>query len=96
MLLRISLYGLRSAARIWFNFLNGIFETVGLKQLKTAPSIFHAKDMIVACYVDDRLIFAKREADIEKLKAQLKSKLVLKDLGRLAQFLNIELYWMRQ
>lgn len=43
LLLRRTLYELRDAARSLFNFLNGIFESVGLKQLKTALFIFHGK-----------------------------------------------------
>lgn len=53
------------AARVLVDLLNDIFESIGLKQIKIAPYIFHDKEMSVFCYVDDLLLFTNREAPIK-------------------------------
>lgn len=93
MLLQRSLYGLRDATRIWNDLLTKHFEKAGMKILKSTPCVFHAKGIITVCYVDNLLVFAKEDSAIERLKLRLSGTLVLKDLGRPSQFLNIGLNW---
>lgn len=72
-------YKFRNAARVGTGRLNGYLDFIRLQQLKIALCILHGRDMIVVCYIDNLLIFAERKMDTKKLKAQLKSKLVLKE-----------------
>lgn len=62
MLLRRMLCGLGDVSRISVNLFNDTFGDADLEQLKTMPCIFQWKDMIVACCVDDLLIFGKKMA----------------------------------
>lgn len=91
-----SLYELHDAARIWFKLLIDIFQLVGLKYLKTTPFIICKRNTVVARFADDLLLFVKLYADVEKLKSQLKPKLVVPDPGKSTHVLNIELNWAPQ
>lgn len=62
-----------------------------MKPLKSSPSIFQGKQIIVLCYVDELLVFAEREQQVDKLKNVLTPHYYFEDLGRPTQFPNIEL-----
>lgn len=87
------LYGPHNAARIRFKLCSPSFRDAGSKQLRNMPYILHCKDVAVTCYVGALLIFSKLVLRIERLNCEMMSWLVLRDLGGLKKFLNIEIDW---
>lgn len=67
------------------------FFKAGLEEMYSSPCILKYNNTIVVCYVNDLLVTVKTENIINKLKANLESKLVLKDLGKPTLFLGLQL-----
>lgn len=63
-----SLYGLNNAARVWFVSISEEICKDGLEQMECAPYAFKNDRVIVECYVNDLLAFAKADKDIARLK----------------------------
>lgn len=59
-----SLYGLRDAAKVRNHLLLESSRQLGSKDLHAVPCIFHKKSMIIMCYVDVLLFYAKNTNDI--------------------------------
>ena len=60
-----SLYGLKQAAHNWFELLKSSLESRGYDhQSATDPCVFIKKDSIVLVYVDDCLIFSRKNSGI--------------------------------
>lgn len=78
-----AIYGLKQAGRQWSSKLNEKLKSFGLKKCIQDPCIFYSEnwDLIIAIYVDDFLIFYKKEADLIKLKQQLCEVFKMKDMG---------------
>ena len=56
----------------------------------TEPSIFIDKrGVIIALYVDDLLIFAKNESDVEQVKKLVKNKHIMKNMREVSKVLGI-------
>lgn len=89
--LRRYLYGLKKAAKIWYETVSLHINLYGLKEMDSAPCVFHIKGLVVICYVDDLLIFFNDESEIRKFGTNLEKKFVTKDLGQSKQFLRIEI-----
>lgn len=89
MRLQRSVYGPKHSACIWFELIAGYVKKAGLTELKPALCVFQNEVMIVICYVDDLLIFAASENNVEALKMRLGRNLALKDFGNPTQFLGI-------
>ena len=68
-----SLYGQIDAPRLWYEKLKAGLLDRGFHQSKVDPCLFLSKKVIVICYVDDCLFFAKNKKDIDKLLASFKS-----------------------
>lgn len=49
--------------------------------------------MLTICYVGYLIIFSENKSSIDSVKEPLNRKFHIKDLGRLPQFLGIELEW---
>ena len=71
-----SLYGLVQAPLYWYRHLRNGLEACGLKPSDYDRCLYYAPegDLIILCYVDDCLIFARDNELIEAFLAQLKSK----------------------
>ena len=67
-----SLYGQLDAARLWYEKLRDGLKARGLVPSKVDPCLFLSKKIIVICYVDDCLIFAKDQKDIDDLLESFK------------------------
>lgn len=87
---------LRDAAKIQHNVLMKKFSDLGLQDLRTAPCIFYNEKMNDFCFVDNLLIFAKDQKTLHSSKLKLSKRLILEDLGRPSQFLDIELNWYKK
>ncbi|GJW53973.1 putative RNA-directed DNA polymerase [Tanacetum coccineum] len=89
-----SLYGLKQAPRQWNAKLTAALLENNFVQSKSDYSLFTKSfgDVFIALlvYVDDIIITGNSLAEIEKVKQFLKTKFMIKDLGKLKYFLGIE------
>jgi hypothetical protein len=92
--LKKSLYGLKQAPRQWNAKLTAVLIENGFSQSKSDYSLFTKSDndvfLALLVYVDDIIITGNSVTEIEKFKAFLNSKFMIKDLGKLRYFLGIE------
>ncbi|GJV50332.1 ribonuclease H-like domain-containing protein [Tanacetum coccineum] len=89
------LYGdLEEAPRQWNAKLTSTLIENGFSQSKSDYSLYTKSDngvfLALLVYVDDIIITGDSVSDIEKFKVFLKSKFMIKDLGKLKYFLGIE------
>jgi hypothetical protein len=92
-LLNKALYGLKQAGRQWLVFLANLLAKLGFIQISADTAIFvhRDKNIIIAVYVDDFLIFAKNEELATDLYKQLSKDLEVTNLGPISYYLGIEL-----
>ena len=94
--LKKSLYGLKQAARQWNIAWRGMMQTLNFKQLISDACVYvrHSGNCwtALAIYVDDIVVTATHEEEINQLFDELKSKWDIKDLGtpKLLLGVNIE------
>ncbi|MGH3055162.1 MAG: reverse transcriptase domain-containing protein, partial [Gaiellaceae bacterium] len=86
-----SLYGLRQAAKRWFDKLRTGLKERGFRQSEIDPCLFFHKDMICLVYVDDCLFFSKNEASIEKMIEDLKRDFELVAEEDISAYLGIDI-----
>ncbi|XP_024964221.1 uncharacterized protein LOC112504517 [Cynara cardunculus var. scolymus] len=90
-----SLYGLKQAPRQWYAKLssclyeNGFIQSINDYSLftKSVGSVF----VILLVYVDDIVVTGNSVSEVNNIKNFLKSKFLVKDLGKLKFFLGIEI-----
>ena len=92
--LRKSLYGLKQAPRIWYLLLYKYITLLGFKVLETDPSIYisDSKDVILAVYVDDILIFGKTKRSCELVFQSLSKHFKMESLGEPCTFLGLNIH----
>ncbi|GKF44936.1 ribonuclease H-like domain-containing protein [Tanacetum coccineum] len=92
-LLKKSLYGLKQAPRQWNDKLTyDLFEN-RFSQTKSDYSLYTKSDngvfLALLVYVDDIIITGNSISEIDKFKVFLKSKFMVKDLGKLKYFFGM-------
>ncbi|GJW05280.1 ribonuclease H-like domain-containing protein [Tanacetum coccineum] len=92
--LKKSLYGLKQAPRQWNAKLTFALIENGFSQGKSDYSLYNKSDkgvfVALLVYVNDIIIPGNSISEIDKFKTFLKSKFMIKDLGKLKYFLGIE------
>ncbi|GJQ94182.1 ribonuclease H-like domain-containing protein [Tanacetum coccineum] len=92
--LKKSLYGLKQEPRQRNAKLTSTLIENGLSQSKSDYSLYIKSDkdffLALLVYVDDIIITSNNVSEIDKFKVFLKSKFMIKDLGKLKYFLGIE------
>ena len=63
----------------------------GFIQLEADPCVFYKKGIIVLCYVDDCLLFAQEQKDIDELIASLKQDFNCTDEGEADRYLRVKI-----
>jgi len=90
-----SLYGLKQSPRMWNQVLHEALVSLGFKQLDSDPciytGIYDGEEMMIAVYVDDKILACRNEVSIQKLKKQIGQRFAIKDLGRLHYFLGVRI-----
>jgi len=90
-----SLYGLKQAGRQWYKKLAEKLASMGFKCLQSDRSCYVFTDgnvrIIIPIHVDDGVICAKTDSDIDRVIAQLGSSFKVKDLGPTEWFLGIKI-----
>ena len=91
--LKKALYGLRSSPRSFYLYLRDILEEGGLKcQEDVDPCLFISDKVICLLYVDDTLLYAKRDEDIDEVLAYLRKRgLTLEEEDDVAGFLGVDI-----
>ncbi|KAL7608142.1 hypothetical protein Lser_V15G12411 [Lactuca serriola] len=89
-----SLYGLKQAPRKWNEKLYGFLLEFGFVQSMNDFTLFvkisNGTIVILLVYVDDIILSGNSNEEVNKVKDFLKSKFLIKDLGKLKFFLGIE------
>ncbi|GJT64968.1 ribonuclease H-like domain-containing protein [Tanacetum coccineum] len=92
--LKKSLYGLKQALKQWNAKLTYTIIENGFSRSKSDYSLYTKSDkgmfLALLVYMDDIIITGNSISEIEKFKVFLKSKFMIKDLGKLKYFLGIE------
>jgi len=98
--LQRALYGLKQASKAWYDTLRKTFESLGFTRSNADHSLFYKDEdgdlLIVAIYVDDKLIFLKNVDAIKCLKLQLSENFEITDLGEACWILGMEVVRDRQ
>ena len=95
--LQRALYGLKQALKAWYDTLQKTFECLGFMHSNADHSLFYKDEdsdlLIIAIYVDDKLIFSKNVDAIKHLKLQLSEHFEITDLGEARWILGMEVIW---
>ena len=94
--LKKSLYGLKQSPQQWYQKLHETFTSMGFKWCPSDNSIWvWTKDkvkVIIPVYVDDLTLACNNLTALNELKAQLKAKFEMRDLGELNYILGLEIH----
>lgn len=90
-----SMYGLKQAAKVWFDLLQGFLESIGFISTYTDECILinHSTGVhiVIGVYVDDLLITGENETEIEKVVDKLKARFNMKDLKEARNVLGMRI-----
>lgn len=93
-LLKKSIYGLKQAARTWYEKVNEALIDGGFTQGKADPCLYTKKIgndwCYVLIYVDDVLVVCRTRDQVEAIRKLLASKFEIMDLGEIKHYLGIE------
>lgn len=78
-----AIYGLKQSGRVWNIKLENALKSFGLHKSKMDSCVYFNtnKDLILAIYVDDILLFWKRSEELRSLKEMLSSQFKMNDMG---------------
>ncbi len=86
-----ALYGLKQSARLWFNTFADEMKELGFFQSYYEPALYlYHNGTYVAVYVDDLHIVGPDLNLINRLKANLASRLKMTEFGPTSQYLGME------
>ena len=97
--LQKSLYGLKQSPRCWNIALREKLEKLGFAQISADPCIFVKKGetlVIIAVHVDDLIILAENDAEMEEIKKILKAEFKMTDLGELQYYVGVSVIQDKQ
>lgn len=94
-LLKKSLYGLRQAARIWYDCLHRVLLDYGLVRVSHDQAIWKKNKMAVSAHVDNIVLIGTRTSTTA-LKSHLSRAYKFKDLGPVNRYLGVFILRDRQ
>ena len=89
--LRKSLYGLRTAPKIWNKTLHNFIVGYGLVQSEADPCLYFNSTTWVAVWVDDLLVMAVDAASSSRFKSAVGGAFKMRDLGPVTRFVGLEI-----
>lgn len=99
-LLKKSLYGLRESPRDWYECFHKYMEEINMKRSKYDYCLyngcFKGEVVYILLYVDDLLLIGKNIECIKEVKNMLNKKFRMKDLGRIKQYLGINIEYNKE
>ena len=90
--LKRSIYGLKQSPRCWSKAFTEFMMGIGFKQSTSDPCVFVRSRQeleILAVYVDDLILITESTESMNELKAALKERYKMKDMGELSYILGI-------
>lgn len=89
-----SIYGLKEAAKCWYDKINYVLtKKMGFLKSMVEPCVFfrsqQGKLTILTLYIDDILLFTSSNEDKKIVKNQLMKKFEMKDVGSVYEFLGM-------
>ncbi|KAE8892545.1 hypothetical protein PF005_g6984 [Phytophthora fragariae] len=95
-LLLKGIYGLKQAARIWYQTLHAHLVEIGFRRCAFDVGLYvryiDGRIVLVTVYVDDMMVIGKPH-DIDSVIEEFRQKFVMKDLGRVKHLLSMEIYF---
>jgi hypothetical protein len=93
--LKKSLYGLKQAARCWFQELSSFLVDQGFEAHPLDPCLFTKVDeagnlLMILVYVDDLVMAADKREQLDAFKQALGDRFAIKDLGPIKFYLGLE------
>ncbi|CEG49031.1 polyprotein [Plasmopara halstedii] len=90
-----AIYGLRQAASAWNKTIHAVFLAMGFQSSGADQCVYvkveNGKYVYVCLYVDDMIVAAKTNKEIEDVKAALKKSFKMKELGTAKFILGMEI-----
>ena len=88
-----ALYGLATAAKLWYDLVDVIMMKNGFKRLVTDPCVYVSpkRSIVALIYVDDFLIMAKDSSLAENIEKQIAKRVQVKLIVCLKKFLGIRI-----
>ncbi|CAI7864074.1 unnamed protein product, partial [Closterium sp. NIES-54] len=87
-------YGLKQAPREWHNKLKSTLGSLDFHPSTSDPSLFIGATpsrFFILVYVDDMILVTKDQTELAAVKTALGEKLAMKDLGKLTNYLGMEI-----
>ena len=92
--LKKTLYGLKQSAARWYESISEYLVSLGFKISKFDKCLFYRRNgdifTAISLYVDDKLMFATLQVDIDDTKFKIADRYQAKDLGAAGQVLGME------
>lgn len=89
--LRKTLYGLKQSARYWFRTMEKKLKKIGFSRSSMDHGLFYQNGVWILLYVDDLLIAARTQRQVNKVKLQIFETFDGKDLGPVSFFLGVKI-----
>lgn len=90
-----ALYGLKESPRLWYECLDKVLSNIEFKRNIADPCLYSqikGKDKTyILIFVDDLLICSKSQNQINRIKNVLTKNFTMKDLGRVKEYLGINI-----
>lgn len=86
-----AVYGLKQAGRQWNLKLDSYLISIGFSKSQCDPCVYVRRNLILAIYVDDFLIFYVDEGALDRLRRQLHHHFRMKDIGLAKNCLGIHI-----
>ena len=92
-----TLYGLKQAARGWYEELVRVLDACGLDPLQSDQSVFYGEingeEVWLLAYVDDLLVLSRSPINVTMIKMELGKAFIIKDLGIASEFVGIAILY---
>jgi Reverse transcriptase (RNA-dependent DNA polymerase) len=93
-LIKKAIYGLRQSLMLWSKHFENTIRQIGLVKNSGDPCLYHKKTsnglVLLAVYVDDIILAAESQVDLQDFKRKLEEKFQMTSLGGLKYILGIE------